>query len=72
MAITKRRYLSFLLRLWQVQDAGKAVWRASLEDPYTGERLGFNSPEAMVAYVWEKIRIIDREGEPEQDPGSIE
>ncbi|MBF6614271.1 MAG: hypothetical protein IVW55_14185 [Chloroflexi bacterium] len=35
----QRRYLSYLLRLWQ--DRSPAVWRASLEDPQTRERLGF-------------------------------
>jgi hypothetical protein len=34
-------YLSYLLRLWRVSDEEKAVWRASLESPHTGERRGF-------------------------------
>jgi hypothetical protein len=33
-------YLSFLLRLWQVQSEGVWVWRFSLENPLTGERFG--------------------------------
>jgi hypothetical protein len=34
-------YLSYLLRLWRVSGEEKAVWRASLESPHTGERRGF-------------------------------
>ena len=38
----RRDYLSYLLRLWRVGKQ-KAVWRASLESPHTGERIGFAS-----------------------------
>ena len=38
-----REYRSYLLRLYQASRAGKVVWRASLEDPHTGVRLGFSS-----------------------------
>jgi hypothetical protein len=39
-------YVSCLLRLWR-ESAQKAVWRASLEDPHTGERLGFASVDEL-------------------------
>jgi hypothetical protein len=42
-------YHSYLLRLWRVSGAQEATWRASLEDPQTGERIGFASLDAMVA-----------------------
>ena len=67
MAILKRRYLAYLLRLWQVTDAGKLVWRASLEDPHTGERLGFASLEALIAFLGEQIGNSKREGGLDQD-----
>jgi hypothetical protein len=38
---SQRRYLSYLLRLWQTSDTEKRIWRASLESPGTGERRGF-------------------------------
>jgi hypothetical protein len=49
--IQKRRYLSYLLRLWQESPGdphGESprdppLWRASLERPQTGDRLGFAS-----------------------------
>ena len=44
-------YKSFLLRLWQSGGAGHPVWRASLEDPHTGERLGFPDLEQLFAYL---------------------
>ena len=50
------RYLSYLLRLWQ-ENAGDLpggdlpLWRASLERPQDGERLGFASLEDLYAYL---------------------
>ena len=41
MSSEQRSYLSYLLRLWQTESGGEGVWRASLEDPRTGERKGF-------------------------------
>jgi hypothetical protein len=44
-----------MLRLWQAGSRdGKAVWRASLENPHTGERLAFGDMEALVAFLAEK------------------
>ena len=44
-------YLSYLLRLWKVKAAGETLWRASLENPITGERLGFPDLEALFTYL---------------------
>ena len=41
MAIRKRRYLAYLLRLWQAGGEEEPAWRASLEDAHSGERRGF-------------------------------
>jgi len=38
MSEKPRRYLSYLLRLWQASSGGELVWRASLEDPHPGDR----------------------------------
>ncbi len=47
-------YLSYLLRLWQAGSRdGKSVWRASLENPHTGERQAFGDVEALVAFLAE-------------------
>lgn len=51
MTAREKRYLSFLLRLWRVRQNDSETWRASLEDPRTGERRGFASLEALVKYL---------------------
>ncbi len=48
------RYRAFLLRLWEERDQhpeAAAIWRLSLEDPQTGERLGFASLQALSEYL---------------------
>ena len=45
-------YLSYLLRLWRTSK--ESPWRASLEDPQTGERRGFGSLEALFAFLREQ------------------
>jgi len=54
---------SFILRLWQIQDEevqGERVeqwlWRASLNDPQTGNRVGFTDLEALFNYIRKKTR----------------
>ena len=56
MFTEKRQYLAYLLRIWQVKDAGKLVWRASLEDPHTSVRRGFISVEALIDFLLEQVR----------------
>jgi hypothetical protein len=48
-------YYSCLLRLWRVTSAGETAWRASLENPHTGERTGFPSLEALFRHLQEQI-----------------
>ena len=48
---SQRSHISFLLRLWQVESQSIPVWRASLEDPATGERKGFADMEALMQYL---------------------
>jgi hypothetical protein len=47
---------TYLLRLWPAcpSGAGRVVWRASLENPHTGQRLGFASLEALFVYLMEQ------------------
>ena len=50
----RQGYVSFLLRLWRVEDRGKSGWRASLEEPGGGDRLGFASIDNLCAFLrWE-------------------
>ena len=48
------RYLAYMLRLWQVETEAGRAWRASLESPHTGERLGFAGLEALVVFQEER------------------
>ena len=51
MSGQKRRYTSYLLRLWPVADKSDLVWRASLESSGTGERWGFASLDELFAFL---------------------
>lgn len=44
-------YASYLLRLRQVQDNGRAVWVASLQSTVSGELRSFPSVEALVRFL---------------------
>ena len=46
-------YYAFLLRLWR--ENGRAPWRAALENPHTGEKHTFSSPEQLWTYVETQI-----------------
>jgi hypothetical protein len=47
----QERYFSYLLRLWRSDGRNESAWRASLENPHTGERLGFDSLEQLFAFL---------------------
>ena len=55
----RRGYLAFMLRLWRAGDppaAGQTVeWRASLESPQTGERIGFGSLAELFTFLTEEV-----------------
>lgn len=50
----EKTYRSYLLRLWYV-DALDQCWRASLEDPRTGTRIGFASLEELFTFLMEQV-----------------
>ena len=54
-AVVEKKYRVYLLRLWRGEDPAPAFWRASLEDPRTGERIGFESLECLFAFLMEQI-----------------
>ena len=57
-------YRSYLLRFWQKhsRSESRAGWRFSLEDPHTGQRQGFASLEAFVAYL--QAEMVRGDGAP--------
>ena len=52
----KKKYRSYLLRLWMADDNGDQLWRLSLEDPFSGERRGFANLEDLCTYLEEKMK----------------
>jgi len=67
MSEGQRRYISYLLRLWQIESQGQLMWRVSLEEARTGERHGFPDLEALIAYLREETAAGTAEGASE-DP----
>ena len=67
MVATKGSYLAYLLRIWQIKDAEQLTWRASLEDPHTGERQGFATFEALIEFLLERIHKDTYEKELDRD-----
>jgi hypothetical protein len=45
------QYFSYLLRIWPAHNAAGVVWRASLESPVTGERVGFASLAELYRFL---------------------
>lgn len=48
------RYFAYMLRVWQASAGGSLSWRATLESPHTGERLGFPDMKSLFAFLDEK------------------
>ena len=53
-------YYAFLLRLWPENTGteGLSSWRATLEDPRSGERLGFASLEQLFAHLMALVETL--------------
>ena len=49
-------YLSYLLRIWSEKDFDRISWRLSLEKPGSGEMAGFQTLEALMSFLEQKIR----------------
>jgi hypothetical protein len=68
----QRGYLSYLLRLWQVDFAQEGdrsdseVWRGSLESPLSGERQGFASLDELVEFLRRQTGAV---AEVDEKPG---
>ncbi len=63
MMSKQKHYQAYLLRLWLTADEKGSLWRASLEDPHTGERLTFATLERLFAFL---------EDQCAQYPGHVE
>lgn len=61
-------YASYLLRLWQADEAGRHIWRASLESTGTGERSNFANLEALLDFLTAQFRSIPGSRESSAPP----
>ncbi len=72
----QRQYLSYLLRLWQASGGSSdplgdpPLWRASLESPQTGARLGFASLEDLLDFLEEEIGSTPSGSQDQAQKGS--
>lgn len=67
---THRGYVSYLLRLWQADHNGEAIWRASLECAQTGQRWVFANLDDALAFLQTQMSAlsVDQRGR-ENRPG---
>ena len=47
-------YHAYLLRIWQEKTTEAPVWRFSLEDPSSGQRIGFADLAALTAFLLQR------------------
>jgi hypothetical protein len=66
-----RRYISYLLRLWQTESDGGLVWHCSLESPQSGERLGFTSLADLCAYLEREMRDNQSQTKPRRPENGV-
>jgi hypothetical protein len=50
-------YFAYLLRLWRETGGGTTRWRASLQDPHSGEKFGFAHLDELVAFLRERTGL---------------
>jgi hypothetical protein len=71
MPTESRRYLACMLRLWQVGSGEEPTWRASLENPHTGERRGFANLEALCQFLMAQTRTTDKRPDQSSEPHQV-
>jgi hypothetical protein len=59
----KSSYHAYLIRLWSAHEQGQVVWRASLENPHTGERLAFTSLQRLFAFLQDQTALFTEDEE---------
>jgi hypothetical protein len=69
MANQQRRYVSYLLRLWQAHSNDTWVWRASLEDSHTGARHSFADLSQLFTFIEKQV---DNEGSFNKHQSDVE
>jgi hypothetical protein len=64
---TPSNYHSYLIRFWRMDNAGRPVWRAALQEPGSDSEVRFESPEALWAYLATQLGLakVERESDDE-------
>jgi hypothetical protein len=57
-----RRYMAFMLRLWETADGDQECWRASLQQVPGRERRGFDDLEKLFAYL--RLQVTEEAAPP--------
>ena len=57
----KPTYHAYLIRLWVAHEQGQQVWRASLENPHSGERLTFTSLQRLYDFLQDQTTAISED-----------
>ena len=65
-------YHSYLLRLWRETDSASTRWRASLQDPLSGHRVGFAHLDELVAFLRERTGLAPPAGSLLEDKSTPE
>jgi len=52
-------YISYLLRVWRA-NGDEADWRASLQNPHTGERIGFASVDELCIFLQKQTGVVSK------------
>ena len=54
----ERDYVAYLLRLWREASGESTRWRASLQDPHSGERVGFAGLDELFDFLQRQISAL--------------
>ena len=63
----RRRYMSYLLRLWQAGRGTEVVWRASLQSPHAAQPVAFPTLEALFTFLRRQTGPVSDSDEVEGD-----
>ncbi|MBN1874697.1 MAG: hypothetical protein JXA33_10740 [Anaerolineae bacterium] len=66
----QQHYLSYMLRLWQVEDKDGTDWRASLENPHSSEVQGFADVEMLFEFIRGQINTTRDLSKGDKDTGN--
>jgi hypothetical protein len=64
MAQEQQGYVAYLVRFWQISSGESIVWRASLDDPSTGERKGFANPASLFTFLCDQLGESSADDQP--------